>query len=109
MRAIGFTEEKELLILFLTSDKCRQWEETQDAQHAITPISGPGQVDTGISVHVSRDFLESVEMNVLCQSPSWGVDAANPNTICNVALLISDHPVFPRGILEQEVCISVET
>lgn len=22
----------------LTSDKCRQWEETQDAQHAITPI-----------------------------------------------------------------------
>lgn len=47
-------------------------------------------------------------MNILRQSPSWGVDAADANTVCNVALLISDHPVFSRGILKQEVCISVE-
>lgn len=50
-----------------------------------------------IRVHVSRDFLELVEKNVLCQRPSWRVDAAKVNTLCNAALLISDHSVFPRG------------
>lgn len=39
-------------------------------------------------------------MNVLCQSPSWGVDAAN--AICNVALLISDIQFFPVVFLSRK-------
>ncbi|KAF7140690.1 hypothetical protein RHSIM_Rhsim06G0029700 [Rhododendron simsii] len=106
----------------LTSDECRLWKETEDlvsaptreiaeqlyVQHVITPLLGPGHVDAGIRVRVSRDFLESVEKNVLCQRPPWRVDAAKVNTLCNAALLISDHSVFPRGSLKDQVCISVE-
>ncbi|XP_058220772.1 inositol-pentakisphosphate 2-kinase-like isoform X1 [Rhododendron vialii] len=106
----------------LTSDECRLWKETEDlvsaptreiaeqlyVQHVITPLLGPGHVDAGIRVHVSRDFLESVEKNVLCQRPSWRVDAAQVNTLCHAALLMSDHSVFPRGSLKDQVSISVE-
>ena len=50
-----------------------------------------------IFVIVSKEFLEMVEKNVLCQRRSWRVDAANVNTLCNYALLMSDHSVFPKG------------
>ncbi|PSS31320.1 Inositol-pentakisphosphate 2-kinase [Actinidia chinensis var. chinensis] len=106
----------------LTTDECLLWKETKDlvsaptrkiaeqlyVQHVITPLLGSGHVDPGIRVLVTREFLESVEKNVLCQRPSWRVDAAKVNTLNNSALLISDHSVFPHGNLKRGFCISVE-
>lgn len=48
-------------------------------------------------VHVSREFLESVGMNVICQRPAWRVDAAKVDMQCDSALLITDHSLFPHG------------
>ncbi|KAA8528670.1 hypothetical protein F0562_036025 [Nyssa sinensis] len=61
-------------------------------------------------VRVSSEFLESVEDNVRCDRPAWRVDAAKVNTLCDSALLISDHSVIPNshGILERQICVSVE-
>lgn len=46
-------------------------------------------------VPVSREFLESIEKNVLSQRPAWRVDAAKVDTDCDSALLMSDHSLFP--------------
>lgn len=46
---------------------------------------------------MTREFLETVDNNVLCQRPSWRVDAAMVNPLCDSVLLISDHSLFPRG------------
>ena len=46
-------------------------------------------------VLVSREFLESIEKNVLCERPAWRVDAAKVHTDCDSALLMSDHSLFP--------------
>lgn len=48
-------------------------------------------------VHVSREFLESVEKNVICQRPAWRVDAAKVDMQCHSTLLITDHALFPHG------------
>uniref|UniRef100_A0A7N2M843 Inositol-pentakisphosphate 2-kinase n=1 Tax=Quercus lobata TaxID=97700 RepID=A0A7N2M843_QUELO len=45
-------------------------------------------------VLVSREFLESIEKNVLCERPAWRVDAAKVDTDCDSALLMSDHSLF---------------
>lgn len=50
-----------------------------------------------IRILVSREFLEAVEKKVLPQRPSWRVDAARVNPLCDSALLIADHSVFPHG------------
>ncbi|KAL6995715.1 Inositol-pentakisphosphate 2-kinase [Sarracenia purpurea var. burkii] len=106
----------------VTTDELRLWKETEDlvsaptretaeqlyVQHVISPLLGFEHVDAGIRVLVSREFLESIEKNALSQRPSWRVDAAKVNTLCNSALLISDHSVFPRGNLKGEFCFSVE-
>ncbi|XP_028087950.1 inositol-pentakisphosphate 2-kinase-like isoform X1 [Camellia sinensis] len=103
-------------------DECRLWKETKDlvsaptreiakqlyVKHVICPLLGPEYVDAGIRVLVTQEFLELVEKNVLCQRPASRVDAAKVNTLCNSALVISDHSVFPRGNLKGEFCISVE-
>ncbi|KAK7842717.1 inositol-pentakisphosphate 2-kinase [Quercus suber] len=58
-------------------------------------------------VLVSREFLELIEKNVLCERPAWRVDAAKVDTDCDSALLMSDHSLFP-GTLKGVPCIFVE-
>ncbi|XP_042482693.1 inositol-pentakisphosphate 2-kinase-like [Macadamia integrifolia] len=78
------------------------------ALYVMRPLLGSEHVDVGMRVLVSRRFLESIENNVHCQRPAWRVDAAKVDTLCDSALLISDHSVFPRGALKESLCISVE-
>ncbi|KAM7531846.1 hypothetical protein LguiB_035256 [Lonicera macranthoides] len=86
----------------------RELAEQEYVQHVMSPLLGSEHVDVGLRVLVAREFLESVENNVLCQRPSWRVDDAKVNTECDSALLISDHSVFPRGVVKEDFCISVE-
>ncbi|KAH7862943.1 hypothetical protein Vadar_011357 [Vaccinium darrowii] len=93
----------------LTNDECLLWKETEDlvsaptreiaeqlfVQHIISPLLGSKHVDAGSRVILSKEFLEVVERNILSQRPSWRVDAAVVNTLCDFALLMSDHSVFP--------------
>ncbi|XP_010254762.1 PREDICTED: inositol-pentakisphosphate 2-kinase-like isoform X2 [Nelumbo nucifera] len=102
--------------------ECLLWKDTNDllsstskenvgqlySLHIMSPLLGSEHVDPGMRILVSKEFLESVEKNVLCQRPAWRVDAANINILCDSALLVSDHSVFPHGILKEEPCISVE-
>ncbi|XP_043709718.1 inositol-pentakisphosphate 2-kinase-like isoform X2 [Telopea speciosissima] len=76
--------------------------------YVMRPLLGSEHVDVGMHVLVSRKFLESIENKVRCQRPAWRVDAAKVDTLCDSALLISDHSVFPRGALKESPCISVE-
>lgn len=79
-------------------------------QNVICPLLGSEHVDAGIQVPVSKEFLETIEENVLPQRPSWRVEAAKVNTLCGSALLLSDHSVFPHphGNIKEELCITVE-
>ncbi|KAL5557996.1 hypothetical protein UlMin_034207 [Ulmus minor] len=77
-------------------------------QHIMTPLLGSKYVDSGISIPVSREFLESVEKNVISQRPASRVDASKVGTHCDSVLLLSDHSLFPDGIQEGEFCLSVE-
>ncbi|XP_062022108.1 inositol-pentakisphosphate 2-kinase-like [Rosa rugosa] len=77
-------------------------------KHVMTPLLGPKFVDSGMRVHASREFLDTVEQNVNCQRPASRVDAAKVDTECDYVLLMSDHSLFPSGIQEGETCISVE-
>ncbi|XP_059460195.1 inositol-pentakisphosphate 2-kinase-like isoform X2 [Corylus avellana] len=75
-------------------------------QRVMSPLLGPKHVDAGMRVHVSREFLESAEKNVIYQRPAWRVDAAKVDMQCDSTLLITDHSLF--GGLKGEPCISVE-
>ncbi|KAK4429288.1 Inositol-pentakisphosphate 2-kinase [Sesamum alatum] len=77
-------------------------------QKVMCPLLGSEHVDAGIHVLVSREFLEAVEKKVLGQRPSWRVDAAKVNPLCDSVLLIADHSKFPHGIFKEEFCVSVE-
>ncbi|KAL8490447.1 hypothetical protein ACS0TY_026083 [Phlomoides rotata] len=79
-------------------------------QKAICPLLGSEHVDAGIRILVSREFLEAVEYKVLPQRPSWRVDAAKVNPLCDSALLIADHSMFPHvsGSLKEDFCVSIE-
>ncbi|XP_047957149.1 inositol-pentakisphosphate 2-kinase-like isoform X1 [Salvia hispanica] len=79
-------------------------------QKVMCPLLGSEHVDAGIHVLVSREFLEAVDNKVLCQRPSWRVDAARVNPLRDSALLITDHSVFPHasGSLKEDFCVSVE-
>ncbi|KAG9148974.1 hypothetical protein Leryth_010585 [Lithospermum erythrorhizon] len=106
----------------LTIFECLLWKDTEDlvasttreiaeqlyVKHVICPLLGREHVDAGIRVIVSRGFLEAVENNVLRQRPSWRVDAAKVNDICDSVLLISDHSIFPHSMGKDEFCISIE-
>ncbi|XP_050267512.1 LOW QUALITY PROTEIN: inositol-pentakisphosphate 2-kinase-like [Quercus robur] len=76
-------------------------------EHVMSPLLGSKYVDSGMRVLVSREFLESIEKNILCERPAWRVDAAKVDTDCDSALLMSDHSLFP-GTLKGVPCISVE-
>ncbi|OVA00539.1 Inositol-pentakisphosphate 2-kinase [Macleaya cordata] len=65
--------------------------------NVMIPLLGSEHVDAGVHVLVSREFLEAVEHNILCQRPAWRVHTAKVNIFCDSALLISDHSVFPEG------------
>ena len=49
-------------------------------------------------VGVSREFLELVEKNVICQRPAWRVDNARVDMHRDSVLLMSDHSLFTHGI-----------
>jgi inositol-pentakisphosphate 2-kinase len=51
---------------------------------------------------VTKEFLETVEKNVLSQRPASRVDDSRVDTQCDFGLLMSDHSIFPHGI---ETCI----
>uniref|UniRef100_A0A7N2KSC7 Inositol-pentakisphosphate 2-kinase n=1 Tax=Quercus lobata TaxID=97700 RepID=A0A7N2KSC7_QUELO len=67
-------------------------------EHVMSPLLGSKYVDSGMRVLVSREFLESIEKNILCERPAWRVDAAKVNTDCDSALLMSDHSLFPGNL-----------
>ncbi|KAI3959051.1 hypothetical protein MKX01_023727 [Papaver californicum] len=77
-------------------------------QNVMIPLLGSEHVDAGVRVSVSHGFLEAIEKDNLSERPCWRVDAAKVNNLCDSALLISDHIVFPDGIRKEVPCISVE-
>lgn len=106
----------------LSAHECLLWKDSKDlvssptrevathryVRHVMIPLLGADHVDAGIRADVSKEFLESVEKNVLCQRPAWRVHAAKVDILCDSALLMSDHSVFPHGIGKVGPCISVE-
>ncbi|KAI3788741.1 hypothetical protein L2E82_01514 [Cichorium intybus] len=92
----------------LLSAPTREIAEHLYVQHVMSPLLGSNHVDAGVRVLVSRNFLESIQKNVLSQRPSWRVSDADVNTQCDYALLISDHSVFPQALHDEELSISVE-
>ncbi|KAF6146485.1 hypothetical protein GIB67_037785 [Kingdonia uniflora] len=61
-----------------------------------------------ILILLERQFLEAVKNNILCQGPAWRVNASKVNPLYDSVLLISDHSIFPDGIINVAPCISVE-
>lgn len=55
-------------------------------------------------VLVSREFLESVEKNIIYQRPAWRVDSAQVDKHCDSVLLMSDHSLFTHGIIQMSFC-----
>lgn len=49
-------------------------------------------------VGVTREFLESIEKNVIYQRPAWRVDNALVDMHRDSVLLMSDHSLFTHGI-----------
>ncbi|KAL0438515.1 UNVERIFIED_CONTAM: Inositol-pentakisphosphate 2-kinase [Sesamum latifolium] len=92
----------------IVSAPTRETAEQLYVQKVMCPLLGSEHVDAGIHVLVSREFLEAVEKKVLGQRPSWRVDAAKVNPLCDSVLLIADHSKFPHGIFKEDFCISVE-
>ncbi|XP_031399085.1 inositol-pentakisphosphate 2-kinase-like isoform X2 [Punica granatum] len=70
-------------------------------EHVMSPLLGSKHVDAG-------EFLEAVEENINGRRPVWRINAAKVNRDCKHALLLSDHSCFPRGIMNDEPCISIE-
>ncbi|RXH73242.1 hypothetical protein DVH24_012926 [Malus domestica] len=77
-------------------------------KHIMSPLLGSAYVDAGMRVPVSREFLESVEKNVISQRPASRVDATKVGTQSDTVLLMSDHSLFSRVTQEVEPSISVE-
>ncbi|CAM8930841.1 unnamed protein product [Rhodiola kirilowii] len=106
----------------LTRHECLLWKDYKDllvaptleiaaqlyVKHVMSPLLGSEHVDPGVCVHVSREFLECIQENALCQRPALRVDAATVNVHCHTALLISDHSVFVQGSVKRRPCICVE-
>ncbi|KGN59987.1 inositol-pentakisphosphate 2-kinase isoform X2 [Cucumis sativus] len=76
-------------------------------QHVMIPLLDSKHVDAGVHILVTREFLETIEKNILSQRPAWRVSAGRVNIHCDSVLLQSDHSIFPQGG-EGEFCISVE-
>ncbi|WOL06112.1 inositol-pentakisphosphate 2-kinase IPK1 isoform X3 [Canna indica] len=63
-------------------------------QHVMSNLLNSKHIDGGILVPVSVEFLEAVERNITGQRPSWRVNASKIDTLCESALLISDHSII---------------
>lgn len=106
----------------LTEMECLIWKEFEElvsaptkeiaeyyfVQRVMCSLLGSKNVDAGIHIRVTQEFLETVDNNVRCQRPSWRVDSAKVNPLCDSVLLISDHSLFLHGMLKKDFCISVE-
>ncbi|KAF5740786.1 inositol-pentakisphosphate 2-kinase-like isoform X1 [Tripterygium wilfordii] len=92
----------------LISSPTKEIMEQVYVQHVISPLLGPKHVDPGIRILVSREFLESIEKNVIFQRPAWRVDAARVDMSRDSTLLMSDHSLFPLGTLKGQPFLSVE-
>ncbi|CAN1127029.1 Inositol-pentakisphosphate 2-kinase [Linum perenne] len=104
----------------LTEQERLLWKETKElaaspnkevaerifAHLVMGPLLGPKHVDAGVLARVSREFLECIEKKVICQRPSWRVDAARVDPRRDSVLIMSDHTLFPHG--KGGPCISVE-
>nr|XP_029124367.1 inositol-pentakisphosphate 2-kinase IPK1 isoform X4 [Elaeis guineensis] len=91
----------------LVESKSKDIAQQNYIKHVMSHMLGPKYIDEGTYVTVSREFLESVEKNVHDQRPAWRINAAEVDTSCDSAFLISDHSVFtgtPRG----DFCVAVE-
>ncbi|GKV46935.1 hypothetical protein SLEP1_g53893 [Rubroshorea leprosula] len=97
-------EIKELM----SSSSTREIVEQLYVKHVISPLLGPNHVDAGMRILVTKEFLESVERNVICERPAWRVDAAQIDMHRDFVLLISDHSLFLNDTLKGGMCISVE-
>ncbi|KAM0932891.1 putative inositol-pentakisphosphate 2-kinase [Dioscorea sansibarensis] len=74
----------------------------------LNPLLGSEHMDVGMHVSVSSEFLKIIEKNVHNKRPAWRVDAAEIDLLCDSALLMSDHSIFPSGASKEGSCISVE-
>ncbi|KAK8580884.1 hypothetical protein V6N12_071134 [Hibiscus sabdariffa] len=92
----------------LTASPNREIVEQLYVKHVMSPLLGPKHVDVGIRVHVTKEFLKSVEKNVTFHRPAWRVDSSQVDVNRDSVLILSDHSVFPNGNLKDEPCITVE-
>ncbi|KAI4389935.1 hypothetical protein MLD38_002101 [Melastoma candidum] len=77
-------------------------------QHVMSPLLGAKHVDAGIQVRASKKFLLEIEKNIESSRPSSRISASKVDTLCESALVISDHSLFPSGNPKEDICISVE-
>ncbi|KAF2293305.1 hypothetical protein GH714_000027 [Hevea brasiliensis] len=92
----------------LVSSPTKELAELHYVKDVMSPLLGPKHVDAGMHVLACREFLESVEKKVICQRPAWRVDAAKIDVKCDFVLLMTDHSLFPSGIVKVGPCISAE-
>lgn len=92
----------------LVSSSSKEIMEQMYVEKIMSPLLGPKYIDAGMCIRVAREFLESVQKNVTGQRPAWRVDAADIKIPCDSVLLMSDHTLFPQGVLEEEPCLAVE-
>lgn len=104
----GLSKQECLLWDELISAPSREMAEHLYIKNVLSPLLGSDNVDAGVRVFVGKEFLESVERNVLSKRPSWRVNDAKTNTECVSALLLSDLSHFPGSVLNKEFCITVE-
>ncbi|CAO2835121.1 unnamed protein product [Amaranthus hypochondriacus] len=108
--------------LVLSKHECTLWKDAEPivsspnkeiagqlyVQCVMIPLLGSEFVDPGVRVLVSREFLESVERNVLSKRPGWRVTAAKVDCFADSVLLMSDHSIFPSSTSKGAPCITVE-
>ncbi|KAJ6808181.1 inositol-pentakisphosphate 2-kinase IPK1-like [Iris pallida] len=110
---VALTRHEKLLwedIEELVESTSKEVAEQVFVKRVMSPLLDPMHIDFGIRIAVSRQFLVSVEKNVHNQRPAWRVEVAGVDTLCDSALLISDHSVFPssKGTLVADLCFAVE-
>ncbi|CAK7346330.1 unnamed protein product [Dovyalis caffra] len=107
----ALTEEERLLwrdVEELVKSPTKEIAEQIYTQQVMSPLLGPKHVDAGMRVLVTTEFLECVEKNVLEQRPPSRVDVSMVNVESDSVIIMSDHSLFPGGILKDRPCISVE-
>ncbi|KAJ6684876.1 INOSITOL POLYPHOSPHATE KINASE 1 [Salix purpurea] len=105
------TEQERLLwrdVEELVASPTKEIAEQIYTQLVMSPLLGSKHVDAGMRVPVKRDFLECVEKNVIKQRPAWRVDVSVVDLERDSVIIMSDHSLFPGGVLKDGPCISVE-